>query len=150
MPDSSSAANINVDINQIATDLNGKADKDLMNLEINSNFSTSLNNAGIRTVVETYTSGTQWYRIWSDGWCEQGGKITPASSNTITDVNLFIPFADTNYTPMAIAVNDASYNYADKFVSIKATSTTVLTIGERYISGNQICPIKWYACGYIS
>jgi len=24
-------------------------------------------------VVETYTSGSDWYRIWSDGWTEQGG-----------------------------------------------------------------------------
>lgn len=32
-------------------------------------------------VTETYSSGTDWYRVWSDGWIEQGGKfvITNAS-----------------------------------------------------------------------
>lgn len=105
------------------------------------------NNATFPHIVSTYHSGKSWYRIWSDGWCEQGGEVTPASNNHI-DINLLVPFADTNYTPMAIAINDTSYNYADKFVSIRALTTTTITVSLRYISGNQSLPIRWRAEGY--
>lgn len=105
------------------------------------------NNATFPHIVSTYHSGTSWYRIWSDGWCEQGGEVTPASNNHI-DINLLVHFANTDYTPSAIAINDASYNYADKFVSIRALTTTTITVSLRYISGNQSLPIRWRAEGY--
>lgn len=46
----------------------------------------------VGTVVETYSNGTSWYRIWSDGWCEQGGY---SSSSNITFLQ---QMANTNYT----------------------------------------------------
>jgi hypothetical protein len=47
-------------------------------------------------VVETYHNGRSWYRIWSDGWMEQGGYyITEASgSGTVT---LIKPYSSTDY-----------------------------------------------------
>ncbi len=50
----------------------------------------------IPTIIDTYsdTSGN-WYRLYSDGWCEQGGN-----SQTIPDVwtiTFLVPFKDTNY-----------------------------------------------------
>ena len=47
-------------------------------------------------VVETYHNGLSWYRIWSDGWMEQGGYyITEASgSGTVT---LIKPYSSTDY-----------------------------------------------------
>lgn len=35
-------------------------------------------------VVTTYQNGTSWYRKWSDGWVEQGGKITTTGTVTVT------------------------------------------------------------------
>lgn len=92
---------IEVDIDEIATDLNGKADVDLNNVSIISSFSSTLNTAGIRTVVESYQNGTDWYRIWSDGWCEQGGvyTVTSASPHTIL---LLKKMSNTNYNISAI------------------------------------------------
>lgn len=26
-------------------------------------------------IIETYHNGSSWYRVWSDGWCEQGGDL---------------------------------------------------------------------------
>ena len=46
-------------------------------------------------VVENYRSGTSWYRKWSDGWIEQGGKISISSAGQV--VNLLVPMSDTNY-----------------------------------------------------
>ena len=44
----------------------------------------------IRYIVEEYHSGTQWYKIWSDGWIEQGGYVINPSSNET--VNLLKPY----------------------------------------------------------
>ena len=58
----STKTDIQVDIDEIATDLNGKADVDL-------------SNCTKPHIVETYVNGTSWYNIYSNGWCEQGGAI---------------------------------------------------------------------------
>lgn len=116
MPDSSSAANINVDINQIATDLNGKADKDLMNIDLNNAFSTALNTAGIRTVVETYNSGTSWYRVYSDGWCEQGGYLYQpgAAVEAYHTVTFLKPFINNlYYIQLSSGVGTSGWQYAN-------------------------------------
>ena len=47
----------------------------------------------VHCVVETYKNGAFWYRVWSDGWCEQGGIINGAGT-----VNLMKPFSDDNYS----------------------------------------------------
>jgi hypothetical protein len=48
-------------------------------------------------IIETYMSGTSWYRIWSDGWCEQGGQFATNSTWTATTVTLSIPYMNTTY-----------------------------------------------------
>ena len=47
-------------------------------------------------VKETYTNGTSGYRIWSDGYCEQWGRLT-TNSDTVYTVNLLKEMKDTNY-----------------------------------------------------
>lgn len=44
-------------------------------------------------IKETYVNGTSWYRVWSDGWCEQGGEFI----NTGV-VTFLIPFSTSQYT----------------------------------------------------
>lgn len=58
-------------------------------------------------IVQTYHSGTEWYRVWSDGWCEQGGSVSiPGSGGT--DIVFLVPMADTNYGVYAGVVNGKS------------------------------------------
>lgn len=46
-------------------------------------------------VVESYNDGNgNWYRLYSDGWVEQGGAL-PESANTT--VSLMVAMRDTNY-----------------------------------------------------
>ena len=47
-------------------------------------------------VVESYKNGTSWYRIWSDGWIEQGGRIYN-NSNAANTISLLKEMADTDY-----------------------------------------------------
>ena len=68
----STKTDIQVDIDEIATDLNGKADVDLTNCTKPH-------------IVETYTNGASWYKVYSDGWCEQGSNTWLAQEpQTIT------------------------------------------------------------------
>lgn len=47
-------------------------------------------------VVETYHNGRSWYRIWSDGWMEQGGYYITEASGGGT-VTLIKPYSSTDY-----------------------------------------------------
>lgn len=53
--------------------------------------------AQAQVVVESYSNGTSWYRVWSDGWCEQGG-VTPTGYNGYDTITLLKPYRDTNYS----------------------------------------------------
>ena len=58
-----------IDITQYAQDLAGKADRRLSNLDAN--------NLSVHVVVDSYYDDAtgNWYRIYSDGWIEQGGMV---------------------------------------------------------------------------
>lgn len=137
----STKTQIQVDIDEIATDLNGKADTDLSNTTPAISFATALNNAGIRTIVETYHSGASWYRVYSDGFCEQGGYITSASGSSIS---LLKNYADTNYSILL----SGSYGSAGTDVNTVVwnnKTTSSFTYYKSFSNGT-----TWYACGYIN
>lgn len=57
---------------------------------------SSASSATPAVVVENYINGTSWYRVWSDGWCEQGGQVNQAQVEWTT-ITLLKPYANTNY-----------------------------------------------------
>ena len=48
----------------------------------------------MKYVIETLSEENNWYRIWSDGWIEQGGYMPAGISDTITFIK---PFTNTEY-----------------------------------------------------
>jgi len=121
--------NIEVDIDEVMTDLNGKVDKaDL---------------SPVQCVVETYVNGKSWYRVWSDGWLEQGGLCT---SHNLQTISLLKPFNNTDYsinlteTALANSAIDTSRN--DQIIS-KTTSSFYC-----YINNSNNVGAYWKACGY--
>ena len=58
------------------------------------------------TIIDTYVNGTSWYRIYSDGWCEQGGM---SNSN----VTFLKSFANTNYGIQAHSVDSTLQDWTD-------------------------------------
>lgn len=138
---------IQVDIDEIAADLNGKVDVDLANAVPAFNFALSLNAVGIRTVVETYVNGTSWYRIWSDGWCEQGGVLDKGSASISTEnIILLKPYKDTDYN-VVLTLASASSGNAYTPLLIVPLSTTQFSCG---MTGTQWRYMYWRACGYIT
>ena len=112
------------------TDLNGKVD--------NANLST------IYPVVETYVNGTDWYRIYSDGWVEQGGRFSSADQ-TNTTVTFLKQFANTDYTPIVgqqFGLNGQTQYRTFNISTISSDSMVV----HNTTNGTNTC--IWMACGY--
>jgi hypothetical protein len=146
----STKTDIQVDIDEIATDLNGKADTDLTNTTPSISFATAMNTAGIRTVIETYVNGTSWYRVYSDGWCEQGcNNFTAGSTGAYRTVSLLKPYKDANYSVFAQIRGDGENA---NIANINCEPYTIATF--RYTQGfsgtyyDNAC--MWQACGYIN
>ena len=76
MAETSNASQSQVDINQIATDLNGKADRDLANTSVPTVISRTTNSSG--GIVE----------IWSDGYCVQTGIVDIPQYTTYSSVTI--------------------------------------------------------------
>lgn len=99
-------------------------------------------------VVESYVNGKSWYRVYSDGWCEQGGEFL-ASYNGVT-TNFLKPFKDINYyinanQPLRRGGYQPTNGITDK-TKTYFTSTSSSESGGAGESWN----VTWMACGYIN
>lgn len=98
----------------------------------------------VYVVTETYVSGTSWYRVWSDGWIEQGGRCSAGNPVTITYLK---QFKDLNYGLWLFEYNntvvgrDASRNTSATIAKMTKNNT------QLYVNTNQNGAF-WYACGY--
>ena len=109
-------------------------------------------------IVETYSNGNSWYRIWSDGWCEQGGT---APVNTTMQgiaeqkisVELLKPYTTSNYTVtsniQADGISNFIYYDVVSFVYKKNTSSVVFGISPTNDNHMYIPYIYWETKGYI-
>lgn len=97
----------------------------------------------IHYITTTYSSGTTWYRVYSDGWKEMGGKCTPNNYDGMT-VTLPKAFSNTSYEVLASSCDTVNKR------SAQAWAKTASTIGVRTIAGTgqSQTPMWWYACGY--
>lgn len=95
-------------------------------------------------VISSYHSGTDWYRVWSDGWCEQGGSAT-VGSGASTPVTLQKPYKDLNYG-LFITSNSAWYGKPQANNTALKTSISQITIWN----GSHITSeFSWETKGYI-
>ena len=125
--------------------IDGKADTDLSNVPTTK---------GILT--ESYNNSGSWYRVYADGWCEQGGVITPSSTTVNYKITLLKPYLNTNYV---LSLNNTEPN-AYSSSSNTASANGVITASSRtnrkatdsfYVSRvASEFTTNWRACGYIS
>ena len=100
-------------------------------------------------IVETWNEGTEWYRVWSDGWIEQGGTtglITSGDSYNSKTITFKKSFTNTNYTFTSCANKYSTENGLGTayppFIFTK--NNTSIIIGKYSWTDG----IDWYACGY--
>ena len=92
-------------------------------------------------VTQTWSSGTSWYRKYSDGWIEQGGEFTKNQDTNIT-VTFPVAFRNTNYTI-------ATSQYAQQTSNSPRCSFTAKTnTGITHNYGSWGSKWGWFACGY--
>jgi hypothetical protein len=82
-----------------------------------------------KRIVTNYVNGASWYRVWSDGWIEQGGMMSVGSGSTIS---LIKQHQNTNYkvslqmqgAANAIGTNISFHNIFNKTITSFDTSYT--------------------------
>ena len=102
--------------------------------------------AGAKSYItkSVVNSDGSWYRKWSDGWLEQGGKC---SEDDYITVNLLKPYKNTNYIVLK-AFNTteeapASTAFAGAYIqAYSKTNTSFKTYNYDYGAST-----VWYACG---
>lgn len=118
---------IEISIDNMSTDLMAKAE-------------TDLSNCTRPYVIETYSKGYSWYRVYSDGWIEQGGK-SPSWQGKIT---LLKPFTSVNYTGTATTCNTAVAGAAEGAPRFSPVTTSTCFVS----SSNSGHSAFWQAYGY--
>ena len=122
-----------IDVGEITEQLNNKLD-----------IPTGRNQSSVGLLVENYVNGTSWYRVWSDGWCEQGGRTTSYSGSGFQTITLLKPMKDTNYT--LLNCNNSNARRGDQRDAYIISNTQ---IGVGY-DGSQSGGAIWKVEGYIS
>ncbi len=100
-------------------------------------------------ITSTYISGTNWYRVWSDGWLEQGGVTGALSSGSTTTITFLKAFANTNYIITGGSHPNDSENTLGRIGAFSRTKqTTSITVCNNGWSNNyNAVYVDWYACG---
>ena len=96
----------------------------------------------IYPVIETYKNGTSYYRIYSDGWCEQGGL-----SMTGTQINFLKTFADTNYFVWGMLGSDVGTNSG---LNVNNSNKTASSVIITKLAGGGAENLYWKAEGYLA
>lgn len=116
----STKTQVEVDIDEITTDLNGKADTDLSNVLQNIDFVVA---SQLPTAQNNYT----WYRKYKSGWVEQGGYHNDIGGASVT-IPLPVEMSDTNY--VALRTLNGSFStsgWGFNCWSIDSKTTTSIT-----------------------
>lgn len=113
-----------------ASSLQGKANVDL-------------SNCTKPYITETYVNGTSGYRVWSDGYCEQWGRIIVGLDASVW-VTFLKPFMNASYYANWISCNGETHNGEG------TRACTNLTTTSMRIYNGQDCAMlaNWYTCGY--
>ena len=103
----------------------------------------------MKYVVETWNEGTEWYRVWSDGWIEQGGQSYNAVDSEIT-IQLHKPYTNSDYFITQTTGFNGAWSQTVTGWHIPATivSVTNSSFIIHFYSGNGLNIRRWYTCGY--
>lgn len=116
-------------------------------MEFRNDGSLSIDNKKMIYVYETWKSGSNWYRKWSDGWIEQGGYVKSGGNGSAFYTGTFnTAFSTKNVTLVVTNAYEANGN-----------NFWLGQTGAFVVSGTQFketsyesssYPFYWFACGY--
>lgn len=97
-------------------------------------------------IVEAQRNATEWYRVWSDGWIEQGGEAFQDNAANYV-VKLLKPYVNTDYFAcVTLGITEFhTGSLATKHASVYDMTTTSFTTYTTNAAG--LRRKRWYACG---
>lgn len=102
-------------------------------------------------IVESYRNGTEWCRVWSDGWIEQGGYATSGNTASGEKISFNKNFLDTNYTVTTTFYNGINDGSTRTVVCVQKSIDGFNCVGSwsnKDTFGYDKYGFNWYACGY--
>lgn len=99
-------------------------------------------------VVESYSNGTNWYRVYRSGWCEQGGRGA-LNENSTTTITLLKQYKDTNYFVSAVSITESTAADSECGLQCTPKSTTQITLTAHHLNPNNQTAC-WEAKGYMA
>ena len=104
-----------------------------------------------RHVKETGNSsdGTSWYRKWSDGFIEQGGRVNAVSYDDRTmNVTFMTPMSNSNYFAVSNPLDSmhSAWDLSSRVSLLTPNGMTVKTSENSRSAYTGMC--TWYVCGY--
>lgn len=112
--------------------------------QVQANVSTKVD-ASLPHISKKWHEGSEWYRVWSDGFIEQGGQAVPTNHAGENVVNLNTSFSSA--TDYVVVASVKGVSAAPNMYCFYAYPLTTSTIGvyENGLTGQLFC---WYAAGY--
>lgn len=100
-------------------------------------------------VTETWRSEAQWYRRWSDGWLEQGGRfeLTVWTGGSDPDRTFSLPTAFSNATYTTVVTGEAGPGWATLKV-VSQTTSSVTVSGTGASTDDHVYYVHFYCSGY--
>lgn len=101
--------------------------------------------SGVGVILASYTSGSSWYKKYSNGWVEQGGTFTSLYNQAVT---LIVPMKDTNYTILT-----SKTNWGSAVIIVDTVTTTSFKVYGRGQGGSGFSENVsgyWYVAGWES
>ena len=78
----------------------------------------------VRYVVETWSSGTEWYTKYNDGWKEQGGRTEQVLIGAEKTITFPLPFSSTDYTVMLATQPTDNEREVNRIATVNMTMST--------------------------
>lgn len=109
---------------------------------------TDVNASSRGYVVDSYHNGTEWYRVYSDGWIEQGGRFYN-NANVVNTISFLKPFKNTDYNLLINhGVSGSFGNNIAGWHGDEAWEYTTTSFQAKTYNSNGLNWIVWSACGY--
>lgn len=104
---------------------------------------STASNSKVAVIVQNYRNGNYWYRVWSDGWIEQGY----ISSADETVPKTFTYLKSFTYSPTLI-INVWNPTSSSSDTQVRNFGYERSTTGFKVSAGSNGYRFSWYACGY--
>lgn len=101
-------------------------------------------------VIDEYVNGTEGYRIWSSGYCEQWGQASTTSNSWVT-ITFLKTFKDTNYVAYGGSkIPDSSYATAPFSIAFRNYTTSSIETAQHDDNTVNKGTWTWKVSGYLA